>query len=56
MKIFTQGSAVLERLAELAAAVGRPLTRLERTTPISDYKCPKCKNFVVVQIGDLLKN
>lgn len=56
MKLFAEGSAVLERLAALAQRLGEPLTRLELSTVISDYKCPKCKSFVPVRVGDLLRN
>ena len=56
MKLFDEGMAVLERLRELAQLAGRPLSRIELTTAISDYKCPKCRSIVVVRVGDLLRN
>lgn len=56
LKRYPEGITVLERLVQLAATVGRHLTRAEFTTPISDYKCKKCKAFVIVTVGDLLRN
>jgi ribosomal protein L37AE/L43A len=53
MKFHADGQALL---TGLLTALGRPLTRIELTTPISDYKCPKCKSIVVVRVGDLLRN
>lgn len=53
---YTEGIAVLERLAQLAATVGRHLSRQEFDTPIADYKCKKCRAIVVIRIGDLLRN
>jgi hypothetical protein len=53
MKFHANGQHLL---TQLLTAIGRPLTRLELTTPISDYKCPKCKSLVTVTVGDLLRN
>lgn len=56
MKLFHEGMAVVEQLRDIAQIAGRPLTRAQLTAVISDYKCPKCKSFVVVRVGDLLRN
>lgn len=56
MRRLTEGVAVLARLVELAKIVGQALTRQELMTPVSDYKCPKCKSIVPVTVGDLLRN
>lgn len=56
MKLYPAGMTLLKDLVDLAALAGRAMTRHQLMTPISDYKCPKCKQFVVVHVGDLLRN
>lgn len=56
MKRYLTGMAVLARLARLVEKLGQPLTRADFMAEIFDYKCPKCKSFIVVRLGDIMRN